>query len=253
MPWILLACLLVVSGCATDSRTLPEREARAALARGAAFERTNNPDEAEAAYREAARCDMVRPLALADRANILAHQGEYVKAEKLYRESIRLRPTALALNNLAWMHVVHDRKLDEAVTLATRAAEIAGSPETAAACCRTAGLASGLDGDLTNAALFLRKGADLQVLGGGIDGEMAFDLARHLLLAERPEEALKALDQSKTAADPAQAARLQALRAVALRRIAKVRGLRYALAEDVPGASDKLDPRNESGGSSMGH
>jgi thioredoxin-like negative regulator of GroEL len=105
------------------------------------------------------------------------------------------------------------------VALATRAAEMAGSPAEAAACWHTAGTASGLNGDLANAALLLRKAADLQMQSGGIDGAVAGDLARDLLLADRPEEALKALDQSKPPADPAQAARLSALRAMALRRI----------------------------------
>ena len=253
-PWTCSARVCSrLSGCASESRPLPEAEARAALARGTAFESAGDLDKAEAAYREAARCEAVRPLALADRANVLAHQGECGKAEKLYRESIRLRPTALALNNLAWMYVVHDRKLDEAVALATRAAEIAGSPDAAAACYHTAGLASGLKGDLANAALLLRKGADLQMQGGGIDGEMAFDLARYLLLAERPEEALKALDQSKPAADPAQAANLRALRAVALRRIARARRSRTASGEDAAAAFDRTDPPSKSGGGAMDH
>ena len=68
---------------------------------------------------------------------------------------------------------------------------------------------------------------------------MAFDLARHLLLAERPEEALKALDQSKPAADSAQAANLRALRAVALRQIAQARRSRTTSDEDAAAASSQ--------------
>ena len=227
IAWMLSGCLLAAAGCATAP--LPESEARAALARGLEFEGAGAMDKAEAAYREAARCEAVRPLALADRANVLAHQGVYGKAEKLYLESIRLSPSALALNNLAWMYFVYGRKLGEAAALAVSAAEIAGSPGEAADCWHTAGLAAGMNGDVANAARFLRKGADLQMQrgadgrsqSGGIDPGMAFDLARYLLLADRPAEALKALDQSRAPAEPAQAANLSALRAAALRRIAQ--------------------------------
>jgi tetratricopeptide (TPR) repeat protein len=184
-----------------------------------AYESVSDLDRAEAAYRMAARCKALRPLALADRANVLWHRGRFGKAEALYQESIRLEPSAPALNNLAWMYVVHDLRLDEAVALATRAAEIAGDPEAAAACWHTAGLAAGLGGDPVNAARLLRKGADLQIQGGGIDAELAADLARYLLLAAQPQEALKALDQSRPAADQDHAANLRALRAAALRRI----------------------------------
>ena len=213
------ACLLAAAGCAT--KPLPEAEARAALARGTEFESAGDAGKAEAAYREAARCEAVRPLALADRANVLSHHGQYGKAEELYLESIRLSPSALALNNLAWMYVIYGQKLGEAPALAISAAEFAGSPGEAAECYHTAGLAAGLNGDLANAALLLRKGADLQVQGGGIDAGLAFDLARFLLLDNRPEDALKAVDQSRTPAEPAQAANLRALRAEAMRRIEK--------------------------------
>jgi tetratricopeptide (TPR) repeat protein len=227
-------CLLAAAGCAIAP--LPEAEARAALAHGLAFESAGAMDKAEAAYREAARCEAVRPLALADRANVLAHQGAYGKAEKLYLESIRLNPSAPALNNLARMYFVYGRKLDEATALAVSAAEIAGSPGEAAECWHTAGLAAGLNGDLATAARFLRKGADLQMQrgaderspSGGIDPGMAFDLARYLLLADRPAEALKALDQSQAPAEPAQAANLSALRAAALRRIEQASQLQGA-------------------------
>jgi len=248
---LLTACLLAGSGCACAP--LPERQARAALARGTALETAGDLDKAEAAYREAARCEAVRPLALADRANVLAHRGECGQAEKLYRKSIRLKPSALALNHLAWMYVIYNRRLDEAVALASRAAEIAGSPDEAAACCHTAGLASGLKGDLANAARLLRKAADLQMQSGGIDGEMAGDLARYLLLADRPQEALKALDQSKPPADRAQEANLRALRAVALRRIERFSRSRAAPDEDAAAAFDKTVPRSSSGGGAMVH
>lgn len=222
---MLSGSLLAAAGCAIAP--LPEPEAREALARGQEFESAGAADKAEAAYREAARSEAVRPLALADRANVLAHQGAYGEAEKLCLESIRLSPSALALNNLARMYLVYGRKLGEATALAVSAAEIAGSPGEAAECYRTAGLAAGLSGDVANAARFLRTGADLQMQrgaderspSGGIDPGMAFDLARYLLLADRPAEALKALDQSRPPAEPAQAANLSALRAAALRRI----------------------------------
>jgi tetratricopeptide (TPR) repeat protein len=213
---MLSACLLAAAGCARGP--LPEAEARAALARGVAFENAGDGEKAEAAYREAARSEAVRPMALSDRANVLAHHGRYGKAEELYLESIRLSPAAPALNNLAWMYVMYGQKLGEATALAISAAEIAGSPDAAAECYHTAGLAAGLSGDLANATLFLRKGADLQVQSGGGDPKMAFDLARFLLLAERPTEALKALDQSKTPAEPAQVENLRALQAAAVRQ-----------------------------------
>ena len=183
--------------------------------------------------------------------NVLAHQGAYGKAEKLYLESIRLRPSVLALNNLAWMYVVYGRKLGEATVLAISAAEIAGSPDAAAECYHTAGLAAGLNGEVANAARFLRKGADLQMHSGRIDPRMAFDLARYLLLADRPAEALKALDQSKPPAEPDQAANLSALRAAALRRIEQASRLRNASDEDSRGISSNTDPQNESGGDVM--
>lgn len=252
MPLMLGAFLFGASGCASEL-PLPEDKARAAMERGTAFEGAGDLDKAETAYREAARCDALRPLALADCANVFAHWGECGKAEKLYRESILLRPTALALNNLAWMYVVHDRRLDEAVALAVRAAELDVGPEVAAACFHTAGLASGLRGDLANATLLLRKGANLQLQSGGIDAEMAFDLARHLLLAERPEEALKALDQSKPAADSAQAANLRALRAVSLRQIAQARRLRTKADEDAAAASIKANPPDREEGGAVVH
>jgi len=225
---MLSGCLLAAAGCAAGP--LPEAEAREALARGLAFENIGAADDAEAAYREAARCEAVRPLALADRANVLANQGAYEKAEKLCLESIRLSPSSPAQNNLARMYLLCGRKLGEATALALSAAEIAGSPAEAAECWRTAGLAAGLNGDIPNAARYLRKGADLQMQSGPrdrsgsgrIDPETAFDLARYLLLADRPAEALKALDQSRPPADPAQAANLSALRAAALRRIEQV-------------------------------
>jgi len=214
---------------------LPELQGRAALSRGAAFESAGDLDKAEAAYCEAARSEAVRPLALADRAGLLAAQGAFGKAEELYRESIQSRPTASALNNLAWMYVVYGQKLDEAAALAIRAAKIADDQGLAAACYRTAGLASGLTGDLPNAVLLLRKAADLQLKDGGLDAELGFDLARHLLLTERPEEALEALNQTQPASDPAQAAKLGALRAMAQRRIAQERWSCIASAPDQEG------------------
>jgi tetratricopeptide (TPR) repeat protein len=222
---MLSGCLLAAAGCAAGP--LPEAQAREALARGLAFENIGAADDAQEAYREAARCEAVRPLALADRANVLAHQGSYAKAEKLFLESIRLSPSSPAQNNLARMYVLYGRKLGEATALALSAAEIASSPDAAADCWRTAGLAAGLNGDIPNAARHLRKGADLQMQSsprersgsGAIDPGMAFDLARYLLLAGQPAEALKALDQSRPPADPAQAENLSALRAAALRRI----------------------------------
>ena len=84
---------------------------------------------------------------------------------------------------------------------------------------RTAGLAAALNGDLATAVLRLRQGADLQLKSGRVHAQMAFDLARHLLLAGRPEEALTALSQSETPADPALMANLNALRGVAVRHI----------------------------------
>ncbi len=227
-------CLLAAAGCAAGP--LPEAEARAALARGQAFENIGAADDAAAAYREAARCEAVRPLALADRANVLAHQGAYGKAEKLWLESIRLSPSAPALNGLARMYVLYGRKLGEATALALSAAEIAGGPAESSECWRTAGLAAGLNGDLANAARYLRKGADLQMQSGprerpgsgGIDPGLTFDLARYLLLAGQPAEALKALDQSRPPADPAQAANLSALRAAAQRRIEQAARLHSA-------------------------
>ena len=152
-------------------------------------------------------------------ANLRAHRGDYGKAEKLFLESIRLKPTAPALNNLGWMYVLYGRKLGEAEALAISAAEIARSPAEGAVCYHTAGLAAGLNGDFANAARFLRKAADLQMQGGGLDAEIAFDLARFLLLDRRPADALKALDQSRPAAEPAEAANLRALRSEAARRI----------------------------------
>ena len=212
-----------MAGCGCRSRPVPEVEARAALTRGVEFENEGNPDKAEAAYRKAAGCNSVRPVALADLAGILAQRGEFKTAENLYQESILLKMAPPALVNLARMYVIYGTKLDEAALYATVAAGMADSPDAAAACWHTAGLALSLDGHWAAAAECLSQGADLQLQSGLIQAPLGLDLARCLLMRDRPQEALWALDHSEPP-DCAQAAALGALRGVALRGIARGRG-----------------------------
>ncbi len=98
-------------------------ETDAVLARAMALESDRRFDEAEALYREALelRPDSVR--AWVDLGNVAAEHGRPADAEAAYRRALALDGHDRdALNNLAWLLLQAGARLEEAESLASRAA-----------------------------------------------------------------------------------------------------------------------------------
>jgi tetratricopeptide (TPR) repeat protein len=98
-------------------------ETDAVLARALALESERRFDEAEALYREAleVRPDSVR--AWVDLGNLAAERGRRVDSEAAYRRALAVDGDDRdALNNLAWLLLEEGTRLEEAESLASRAA-----------------------------------------------------------------------------------------------------------------------------------
>jgi tetratricopeptide (TPR) repeat protein len=95
----------------------------AAVARAVAFEGQGRLQEAEALYRQVL---LVRPesvRAWTNLGNVAADRGRRPEAEAAYRRALELAPDDRdALNNLAWLLLAEGTRLEEAETLAARAA-----------------------------------------------------------------------------------------------------------------------------------
>ena len=95
----------------------------AALARAVALEGQGRLQEAEALYREvlAVRPESVR--AWVNLGNVAADQERRTESETAYRRALEIAPDDPdALNNLAWLLLAERTRLEEAETLASRAA-----------------------------------------------------------------------------------------------------------------------------------
>ena len=99
----------------------------ATLARAVALEAESRLPEAEALYRQVL---VVRPESArtwVNLGNVAADQGRRQESETAYRRALALAPDDRdALNNLAWLLLAEGTRLEEAETLATRAANQPG-------------------------------------------------------------------------------------------------------------------------------
>lgn len=98
-----------------------------ALARAVAFEGQGRLAEAEALYRDVL---VVRPESVrgwVNLGNVAADRGRREDSETAYRRALAIAPDDRdALNNLAWLLLTEGTRLEEAETLATRAARQPG-------------------------------------------------------------------------------------------------------------------------------
>lgn len=109
--------------------------AGAAIGRGDALAALGKVDKAIEAYQRAARLSPQSALPHAMRAQLLERQKRTDEAEAAYREALKAEPEhALVMNNLAYLLVTRKVKLDEALSLAQRAAaadpSVAGYQDT---------------------------------------------------------------------------------------------------------------------------
>lgn len=218
---VILACVLAVgvSGCARPRReeAVPVADARQHVALGVGLENIGDLDKAEKAYRVGLRNPETRATALTNLGNLRSAQGRVKEAEGYYRTSIEEARSAEALNNLAWMYVVHRMSLQTAARLASEAVDLADTPDVRAACAHTAGLAESLRGRTAEAEAWLARAAEWEALAadGKVSEATAFDLARHRLLLGNHKGALKAIDMARVSGG----GRLESLRQSALRRM----------------------------------
>ena len=100
----------------------------AALARAVAFEGQGRLEDADALYRQVL---VVRPesvRAWVNLGNVAADQGRREESETAYRRALEIAPDDRdALNNLAWLLLAEGIRLEEAETLATKAARQPGA------------------------------------------------------------------------------------------------------------------------------
>jgi Flp pilus assembly protein TadD len=104
-----------------------------ALARAVAFERQGRLQEDEALYRQVLLVQPGSVRAWVNLGNVAADLGRRAESETAYRRALAIAPDDRdALNNLAWLLLTEGTRLEEAETLATKAASQPGADRTLA-------------------------------------------------------------------------------------------------------------------------
>jgi tetratricopeptide (TPR) repeat protein len=95
---------------------------------GIAYEAEGKWDSALAEYRAALKKDRRHLPALVNTGNVHTQLQQYAKAERYYRDALKLDPNhPMANNNLAWIKIVQRKDLTEAGRLVQKA--LASDPE----------------------------------------------------------------------------------------------------------------------------
>jgi len=126
---------------------------------GLYYERTNNPAQAEEAYRAALAVDDLSAPPKMNLALLLARQGKNAEAEKLLREVLVANPEAGEAAYSLGLLVAETGSIEEAATLLARAAT--GMPNFARAA-YNAGLALAQAGRKAEAERMLRRAVELE-------------------------------------------------------------------------------------------
>ena len=152
-------------------------ETDAVLGRAMALESERRFDEAEALYREALelRPDSVR--AWVDLGNVAAERGRRADSEAAYRRALAVDGHDRdALNNLAWLLLEEGTRLEEAESLASRAATPTGADRSRAQ--DTLGRIQLARGRCDDAARTFREALDGEALADGTRARLQEGAAR---------------------------------------------------------------------------
>ena len=126
---VILICLVVAAGGCSLPRIIvlhdpltPEEHVNL----GVSYEKKGEPDAALTEYKKAAK---ELPIANLYAGNVYFAQKKFTEATKSYKKAIAKTDSPEARNNLAWLYLVTDVKLDEAERLAEKAVELSPQSE----------------------------------------------------------------------------------------------------------------------------
>ncbi len=133
LVFFISAFFIFISGCSVPQIVLIDDPLTPGehLQLGLSYENRNQLELAKQQYQKAA--DHGVPEAFLFMGNVAYLQKDYPEAERLYKRTIKKMPhDPRAYNNLAWIYYQQKKNMDQALTLACKAVELAPSADQGA-------------------------------------------------------------------------------------------------------------------------